>query len=75
MDLGRLSLVMTICLPEVCRSLKVWKKLSRECSLPAMNWISSMRRTSVWRYLSRKSSTRFSRRAVTKSLVKCSALA
>ena len=53
---------------------KIWKKLSSVCSLPLMNWISSISSISVLRYLLRKSSVRRSRIELTNSLVNCSAL-
>jgi hypothetical protein len=43
------SLERTICLWPSKRVLKVWKNSSWERSLPAKNWMSSMRRRSAWR--------------------------
>jgi hypothetical protein len=41
--------VMTTCLLALCSVLKVWKNSSCVCSLPARNWMSSMRSTSTSR--------------------------
>jgi len=43
-----------ICFPSVWRWLKVWKNSSWVLSLPIINWISSINRTSMFLYLSRK---------------------
>ena len=48
-DLGGRSEEMTICLFCPCNVLKVWKNSSCVDSFPAMNWMSSIRRTSVFR--------------------------
>ena len=47
--LGGRSLESTICLPSSWIALNVWKNSSCVPSLPAMNWMSSMRRTSIRR--------------------------
>ena len=51
---GGRSEVMMICLLHSCRASKVWKNSICVESLPAMNWISSMRSISALRYFSRK---------------------
>ena len=43
---GGRSAEMTTWFPELCRSLKVWKKPSWVCSLPLRNWTSSI--SSTW---------------------------
>ena len=45
---GVRSEVITICLPAECSALKVWKNSSCVRSLSAMNWMSSIRRTSIF---------------------------
>ena len=52
-SMGGLSELMTICLPLVCRALKVLKNSSWVDTLPEMNWISSTINTSTFRYLLR----------------------
>ena len=61
MSFGGRSLEIMICLPAVCRWLKVWKNSSWVLSFPIRNWISSIRSTSVLRYFSRKSDIEDSR--------------
>ena len=46
---GGRSLVTTICLFALWSALKVWKNSSCVLSLPARNWMSSMRRMSMLR--------------------------
>ena len=47
--LGGRSLESTICLPSSWIALKVWKNSSWVRSLSAMNWMSSMSSTSIFR--------------------------
>ena len=46
---GGRSEVMTTCFVALCSALKVWKNSSCVCTLPARNWMSSMRSTSTSR--------------------------
>ena len=48
---GGLSLEMIICLFASCNALNVWKNSSCVPSFPAINWISSINKTSTFLYL------------------------
>ena len=50
---GGLSDVKMICLPAEWRALNVWKNSSCVLSFPIINWISSIKSTSILRYFSR----------------------
>ncbi len=69
---GGRSLEMTICFSALCSALKVWKNSSWVRSFCSRNWMSSIRRTSAWRYRRWKPVIRSSRMALMNSLVNCS---
>ena len=66
---GTRSELMTICLEESYKSLNVWKNSSCVRSLPAMNWMSSIRSRSRLRYRLRNSTVASNRMALMRSLV------
>ncbi len=63
---------MTICLPASWSALNVWKNSSWVCSRPWSDWMSSMRRMSMFRYRSLNDRMFPSRSALMNSLVKVS---
>ena len=65
----------TTCLPASWMALNVWKNSSCVRSRSAMNWMSSMSRTSMRRYRPRKSSIFCSRIELMKSFVNFSLVA
>ncbi len=67
---GGQSELTTICFWLSCRALKMWKNSSWVRSLPAMNWMSSTRRTSTARYFARNAGSRSKRIALIISLMK-----